>query len=77
MAAYDDGSLILTSNTLIFNWEMELNKNSVNDLESNIEFKKDKAGIYYYKILPDFSYFKMNILSIIMNAFNKINKIKL
>lgn len=77
VAAYDDGSLILTSNTLIFNWEMELNKNSVNDLESNIEFKKDKAGIYYYKILPDFSYFKMNILSIIMNAFNKINKIKL
>jgi putative phosphoesterase len=75
VAAYSDGSLIITSNTLIFNWEIDLNIKSINDLESNIEFKKDKAGIHYYRYLPSVSNFKMNILNIIMNAFEKINNI--
>jgi hypothetical protein len=73
IAAYEDKSIEVTSNTLIFNWKVE-NKKYVNKIIEDEDFKKDSAGVYYFKLFLSFEDFKTNILEIVKNAFEKINK---
>lgn len=76
VASYADSSVEISSNTLIFNWEMELYKKPMHDIPKTADIKKDMAGLYYYRFFPCAEDFKTNILSIINNAIEEINKIK-
>jgi putative phosphoesterase len=74
IAEYADGTLSITSNTLIFNWSLGLQ----NCCFVNNNIIKDNAGLYYSKIYIGGIEFKKNILKIIIDVFitiNKINKI--
>jgi len=73
VAAYEDNTIEISSNTLIFNWKFEDNIKNVNNIRKDKDFKKDSAGIYYFKLYSTCEYFKANISEIISIAFEKIN----
>jgi putative phosphoesterase len=73
IAAYEDNTIEVSSNTLIFNWKIEDNIKFYNNIREDKDFKKNSAGIYYFKLYPTFEYFKTNILEIISIAFKKTN----
>ncbi|MDB4601055.1 metallophosphatase family protein [Flavobacteriaceae bacterium] len=71
IAEYADGTLSITSNTLIFNWSLGLQ----NCCFVNNNIIKDNAGLYYSKIYTNNREFKKKLSNIIIDVFTLINKI--
>lgn len=76
VACYEDGSLEMTSNTLLFNWQVGLFEEDPDQLAEKSEFKKDMAGFYYYKFFPEMKEFRTKILETTKQALHTIKKIK-
>lgn len=71
---YITGEIVITSNTLLFNWQIDIyNLKNINVHEINY-FKKDMAGIYYYKCFNDEKFFRINIVNIIKETNSAITK---
>lgn len=73
VASYDDETIEITSNTLLFDWQLAFLKER-NPEFVGVAFANDNAGIYYRRVLLDEFELRNNLKLIIENSFNITNK---
>lgn len=74
LACYDDKSVELTSNTLLFNWQKE--KLSSNNDQLPQFLSTDNAGVFYLENFTSVEVLNKNLVDSIVNAFQKIELFK-
>jgi putative phosphoesterase len=72
VASYDDETIEITSNTLLFDWQLAFFKGE-NPEFMGVSFMNDNAGIYYRRVLLDEFELRNNLKLIIENSFNITN----
>jgi putative phosphoesterase len=76
VANYNDGTVEITSNTLIFNWEEGSKGAHVGSERFNPILSRDNAGLHYRKAFNSIEEFNLNLLNNIQTAFIEVDFLK-
>lgn len=77
MAFYEDGSIELTSSTLVYNWQLKKETVSCSERLDECLVRYDSAGLHYYTIYRNVENLLDNINNELDLAFEMLTKFKL